>query len=103
VFFGRFVAALRALAAVMAGVNRMPWSRFFVLNVAGGLVWAGLFGIGAYALGHRIHHIAGPVGLTALVMALAFCVWLFLFIRRNEARLEAEAERAIPGPLGREQ
>src|SRR3982750_489747 len=45
VFLGRFVAVLRALAAVMAGVNRMPWSRFFVFNVAGGVLWAGLFGI----------------------------------------------------------
>ena len=28
VFFGRFVAFLRALAALMAGMNRMPWGRF---------------------------------------------------------------------------
>jgi membrane protein DedA with SNARE-associated domain len=102
VFSGRFVAVLRALAVVMAGVNRMPWFRFFLFNVAGAVVWAGLFGVGAYILGHRIHLLAGPVGLTALVLALAFCVWLFLFIRRNEARLEAEAERAIPGPLAPE-
>ena len=100
VFLGRFVAVLRALAAFLAGVNRMPWSRFFVFNVAGGIVWATLFGVGAYALGHRIHAVAGPVGLTALGLALAGCVWLFRFVRRNEARLEAEAERAIPGPLG---
>jgi membrane protein DedA with SNARE-associated domain len=99
VFFGRFVAVLRALAAFLAGANRMPWSRFFVFNVAGGFVWAGLFGVGAYTLGHRIHQLAGPVGWTAVVLALAFCVWLFLFVKRNEARLEAEAERAIPGPL----
>src|SRR3954451_1147213 len=103
VFLGRFVAVLRALAAVLAGVNRMLWFRFFLFNVAGAVVWAGVFGIGAYTLGHRIHHIAGPVGLTALVLALAFGAWLFLFIRRNEVRLEAEAERAIPGPLGPEQ
>jgi membrane protein DedA with SNARE-associated domain len=29
VFFGRFVAVLRAWAAFLAGVNRMQWSRFF--------------------------------------------------------------------------
>jgi len=99
VFFGRFVAVLRALAAFLAGVNRMPWPRFLVFNVAGGIVWATLFGVGAYALGHRIHAVAGPIGLTALALGLAGCVWLFRFVRRNEARLEAEAERAIPGPL----
>jgi membrane protein DedA with SNARE-associated domain len=31
VFFGRFVAWLRALAAVLAGINHMPWGRFLVL------------------------------------------------------------------------
>ncbi len=32
VFFGRFVALLRCLAAVLAGVNLLPWSRFLVAN-----------------------------------------------------------------------
>src|SRR5438477_2310659 len=32
VFFGRFVALLRILAAVLAGVNRMPWRGFLFAN-----------------------------------------------------------------------
>src|SRR5215211_3090453 len=51
VFFGRFVAVLRALAAFLAGANRMPWPRFFAYNVAGGIIWATLYGCAAYALG----------------------------------------------------
>ena len=38
VFFGRFVALLRILAAVLAGVNRMPWRGFLLAN-AGGAVF----------------------------------------------------------------
>jgi membrane protein DedA with SNARE-associated domain len=41
VFFARFVAVLRVLAAVLAGVNRMDWRRFLLANAAGGIVWAG--------------------------------------------------------------
>src|SRR5579859_3233228 len=37
VFFGRFVALLRAFAALLAGVNRLPPLRFFAFNAAGGL------------------------------------------------------------------
>jgi membrane protein DedA with SNARE-associated domain len=99
VFFGRFVAVLRALAAFLAGANRMPWPRFFVFNVAGGIVWATLYACAAYGLGTRVHALAGPVGLASLLLAAAFLVWLFLFMRRHEARLEHEAEQAIPGPL----
>jgi membrane protein DedA with SNARE-associated domain len=40
VFFGRFVALLRAFAALLAGANGLaPW-RFFAFNAAGGIVWA---------------------------------------------------------------
>jgi len=99
VFFGRFMAVLRALAAFLAGANRRPWPRFFVFNVAGGIVWATLYACAAYGLGTRVHALAGPVGLASLLLASAFLVWLFLFMRRHEARLEQEAERAIPGPL----
>jgi membrane protein DedA with SNARE-associated domain len=40
VFFGRFVALLRAFAAILAGVNRLSPFRFFMWNAAGGIVWA---------------------------------------------------------------
>ena len=99
VFFGRFVAVLRALAAFLAGTNKMPWPRFFVFNVAGGVVWATFYACAAYALGTRVHALAGPVGFSSLLLAAAFLVWLFMFMRRHEARLEQEAERAIPGPV----
>jgi membrane protein DedA with SNARE-associated domain len=38
VFFGRFVAVLRAWAAFLAGTKRMRWPRFLLFNAAGGLV-----------------------------------------------------------------
>lgn len=38
VFFGRIIALLRALAAFLAGTNRMTWPRFLVFNAAGGVV-----------------------------------------------------------------
>jgi membrane protein DedA with SNARE-associated domain len=40
VFFGRFVAVLRVLAAFLAGVNCMDWTRFLLFNAMGGFVWA---------------------------------------------------------------
>jgi membrane protein DedA with SNARE-associated domain len=103
VFFGRFVAVLRAWAAFLAGANRMPWRRFLLFNATGGIVWASLFGVGGYVLGDNIHRIAGPAGTVALVLAVVLlAVGLFL-VRRNEHRLQEEAERALPGPLDAEQ
>ncbi len=99
IFFGRFVAVLRALAAVLAGANNYPWRKFLVFNSAGGIVWASLYGSAAYLLGQSIHRIAGPMGAVLLVIAIIAGIAAWRFLRRNEARLQAEAERAIPGPL----
>ncbi len=99
VFFGRFVAVLRAWAAFLAGTNRMPWDRFFFFNAAGGILWATLFGIGGYALGDNIHRLTGPIGIATVVLAILVIIIALVLLRRNEARLEDEAERALPGPL----
>jgi membrane protein DedA with SNARE-associated domain len=102
VFFGRFVAVLRAFAAVLAGANKLSPARFFLFNAAGGIVWASLFGLGGYFLGKDFHKIAGPVGITGLVLALGLIGYGWFYYRRHEARLIEEAKAALPGPVGLE-
>jgi membrane protein DedA with SNARE-associated domain len=99
VFFGRFVAVLRAWAAFLAGTNRMPWPRFLVFNAAGGVLWATAYGLGGFMLGKNVHRLTGPVGISTLVLACIVIVAGMVALKRNEQRLEAAAERAIPGPL----
>ena len=99
VFFGRFVAVLRVLAAVLAGMNRMDWRLFFYANAAGALVWSSTIGLAAYTLGKTVLRLAGPVAAFLLILAIAVFVAAALFLRRHEAELEAEAERVLPGPL----
>lgn len=95
VFFGRFVAVLRAFSAMLAGVNRLSPMRFFVFNATGGVVWAGLFGFGGYLLGAGVHDLEGPVGKALLIIALigAFLAWRFY--KRNEELLLQHAEREM--------
>jgi membrane protein DedA with SNARE-associated domain len=99
VFFGRFVAILRAFAAFLAGVNRLSWPRFLLFNALGGIVWAGLVGFGGYFLGLAFEHYARPVGLAALICAVIGAVAASRFISGHEQALRAQAEVALPGPL----
>ncbi|MGO9769728.1 MAG: DedA family protein [Roseiarcus sp.] len=99
VFFGRFVAILRAFAAFLAGVNHLPWPRFLLFNALGGVVWATLFGIGGYFLGFAFEHYARPVGVTALIAAVIGAFAASRFVAHHEQALRAEAEAALPGPL----
>jgi len=92
VFFGRFVAVLRALAAALAGANRMTWPRFLVFNVAGAVVWANVYGLGAYYLGEQVHHVLGPVGIGLLAVTTVVLIASFLALRRCEHRLIAQSE-----------
>src|SRR2546423_14513406 len=99
VSFGRFVAVLRAWSPFLAGTNRMPWPGFLLFNTLGGIVWATLFGLGGYYLGNSIHRLTGPVAIASIVLATLVIIAFLIFVRHNEQRLEAEAERALPGPL----
>ena len=99
VFFGRFVALLRAFAALLAGINRLPWSRFSLFNALGALIWASVFGFGGFFLGKAFEHYARPVGIAALIVAVIGAVAASRFMAHHERRLLAEAEAAMPGPL----
>jgi membrane protein DedA with SNARE-associated domain len=99
VFFGRFVAVLRAFAALLAGINQMDWRRFLVANVAGGVAWATIIGLAGYNLGKQARHLLGTAGIIILVVAAGLLVATFIAVRRNQRRLEEDAERVFPGPL----
>jgi len=99
VFFGRFVAVLRALAALLAGINFMDWRRFVLFNASGGILWADGYGGAAYVFGERLERVRGAFAIIGLLLAATACAGGVLWMRRHEAALQDEAERALPGPL----
>src|SRR3989440_6761553 len=88
VFFGRFIAVLRAWAAFLAGTNWMPWGSFLLFNALGGIIWATLYVLGGYFLGDNIHRLTGPIGPITIVLGLLITLASLVFVRRNEQRLE---------------
>ncbi|MCH4091594.1 DedA family protein [Acetobacter sp.] len=94
VFFGRFIALLRIFVALLAGANRMPWHTFLLHNALGGLCWAGGYTLGAYYLGHEAMKLSGPVAWGIAGLAALVGVTVFLFLKKNEKRLIAQAMKA---------
>jgi membrane protein DedA with SNARE-associated domain len=99
VFFCRFVAVLRVFVPLFAGANQMSWRSFLFFNVAGAMVWAILYGAGAYYLGEKLHLFTRYVAIGSAPAAVILVAAAVIFVRRQEARLQGEAERALPGPL----
>lgn len=85
VMLARFVAVLRQLNGIVAGLAKMPWWQFLIFNATGAALWVGAWGMAAYYLGQRIAHpllllkqyepyIIGA-GLSALLAGIIYILW----------------------------
>ena len=99
IIIAQFIPVLRTIAGILAGANRMPRPQFLLANVVGASLWAVVFGFAAYSLGRQAERLAGSMVLALGVAAVIVIIAMASFVRRHEAQLAAEAERAFPGPL----
>src|SRR2546423_1090468 len=88
VFFGRFIAVLRAWAAFLAGVNHMNWRSFLIYNAVGGILWAIIYGTIGYVAGRVFHdnftqveHIARTVSWIGAGVIVATVIAIFFVVR----------------------
>jgi membrane-associated protein len=88
VALGRFVAGVRVVVALLAGVNRLPWKVFALWNVLGAIVWATTVGVLAYYVGEAIQHdlLYGGLAAGAIVIVL---VAVHLVMHRRDRRRRA--------------
>jgi membrane protein DedA with SNARE-associated domain len=99
VFVAQFVPVLRTFAGIFAGANVMPWRDFMIANVTGSAIWAAAYGYAAYELGREFERLEGPIVIILVLLAVVSFIAGGMFVKRHEAQLTAEAERAMPGPL----
>lgn len=94
VFFGRFVALLRIFAGPLAGVLHMPYWRFLIANVLGGILWAG----GTTAVIYSVGIVAEPwlkrFSWLALGLAVLFGLGVTLVVRARMKKAAAAAAAA---------
>src|SRR5207248_4552338 len=83
VFFGRFIALLRIFAGPLAGSLRMPYFKFMVANVCGGIVWATGITYLIWFLGLAAEKWMSRASWIALVAAVLVGVLITLLIRRK--------------------
>ncbi len=100
VFFGRFIAVLRAWAAFLAGVNKMSWPKFLAYNAAGGICWATLMGTLAFYAAHVVKDFSqvegygkllGFVGLAVVVAPVLFMIGRHYFKAYRSRRIAQAA------------
>ncbi|MFI1755531.1 DedA family protein [Streptomyces sp. NPDC020571] len=97
VFFGRFVALLRIFAGPLAGVLRMPYWKFLIANVLGGIVWAGGTTAVIYYVGVVAEDWLKRFSWLGLVVAVLIGVASMLIVKRRASRAQPEPEPATAG------
>src|SRR5438132_2715264 len=57
VIFARFVPIVRTFCPPVAGAAKMPYSRYLLFDICGGIFWVGSMVLGGYLLGSRVPNI----------------------------------------------
>ncbi|MER6615911.1 DedA family protein [Streptomyces xantholiticus] len=102
VFFGRFVALLRIFAGPLAGVLRMPYWKFAVANVLGGILWAGGTTAVIYSVGVVAEAWLKRFSWLGLVLAVLIGVTSMLVLKSRAKKAAAQsgsAPAAEPVPV----
>jgi membrane protein DedA with SNARE-associated domain len=86
VFFGRFVALLRILAGPIAGSLRMPYWRFLLANMGGGILWAGGTTFVVFSLGRVAERWLADISWGMLALLVLAAVATVILVRRPARR-----------------
>src|SRR5712671_5654313 len=77
VIFARFVPIVRTFCPPVAGAARMPYTRYLMFDIFGGVLWVGAMILGGYFLGRnvpnieqRIHYVIAAVVVLSLLPAV---------------------------------
>jgi membrane-associated protein len=93
VIFARFVPIIRTFCPPVAGAALMPYSKYLMFDILGGVLWVGTMILGGYFLGRsvpnigqRIHYVIVAVVVLSLLPAVISIVRARRAVTRGEAK-----------------
>jgi membrane-associated protein len=95
IIMARFVPIIRTFAPVVAGIAQMPYRRFVMFNVAGGVSWVLSMTLLGYFLGRFINP-KSVDKIALLIIVISVLPLVFEFLRHRKSKASADAASAKP-------
>ena len=93
VILARFVPIVRTFCPPVAGAARMPYARYVVFDMCGGVLWVGAMILGGYALGRSVPNIGARIHyVIAVVIFVSVLPVIISFLRSRRSESISGAE-----------
>jgi membrane-associated protein len=97
ILIARFIAIVRTIVPLVAGMGKMPRKKFVIYNIIGGVAWVSTITLAAFWIGSRVPNIDRvilPLVLLAMVVTFAVVMWQFgsSSQKRHELRVALREE-----------
>ena len=100
VILARFVPIIRTFCPPVAGAAQMPYTRYLVYDIFGGIFWVGTMILGGYFLGRSIPNIGQRIHYVILVVVVLSLFPAFIGVlrsRRSAPSATDASSAAAPG------
>ena len=95
VILARFVPIIRTFCPPVAGAAKMPYGRYLVFDICGGIFWVGTMILGSYFLGHLVPNIAQRIHyVIAVVIILSIMPAIISILRARRHPSASDARSA---------
>ncbi|HKN74548.1 MAG TPA: VTT domain-containing protein [Candidatus Acidoferrum sp.] len=95
VILARFMPIVRTFCPPVAGAARMPYLRYLVFDIFGGVFWIGAMILGGYSLGHFIPNIGNYIHLVIAVVAVLSILPAIIGVIRSRSTPKASAGSVV--------
>jgi len=91
VIFARFVPIIRTFCPPVAGAAHMPYTRYLMFDIFGGVLWVGAMILGGYFLGRNVPNIGQRIHyVIAAVVVLSVLPAVISIVRARRAAVGGE-------------
>ena len=88
IILGRFIPVVRTFVPIVAGSLEMPYKKFFMYNVLGGIFWVASLTLLGYFVGEVIDIEKNLVLAILIIIALSFVPYLYEYWKSKKKKIQ---------------